>query len=317
MADQDGSAAPSAEAQLSGVGSDAPIAAEEQTVEPAKGQAKDSEGAVATEASSASPVPLHAVGFCGVDETVDPLALAEISGATPWAEWGVLFRPEKEGQPRFPGKEWVEKLAAAARANGSQLAAHLCSSRCEEVLRGDCTFVQSLYELGFRRVQVNATSANGVDSSNLAAQVDSLLSSIRAAPGIEWILQRNTETQPLWEPILALGEADRPSNMSVLFDDSVGTGVERQTFPCPTTARGLPCGYAGGLGPKNIRSILERMHDSVGGSFNTLRAPWVDMESSLRSVDAATSEDTFSLENVKQCIQNVQNAAADGIVNLP
>ena len=37
------------------------------------------------------------VGFCGVDNSVDPWLLAIISRAYPWIEWGILFRPDMEG----------------------------------------------------------------------------------------------------------------------------------------------------------------------------------------------------------------------------
>jgi hypothetical protein len=52
------------------------------------------------------------VGFCGVDDTVDPSFLLLLSEAYPWIEWGVLCRPGKESTPRFASAEWVEKLAA-------------------------------------------------------------------------------------------------------------------------------------------------------------------------------------------------------------
>jgi hypothetical protein len=36
---------------------------------------------------------LRAMGFCGVDDTVDPSLLQLISTRYSWVEWGVLFRP--------------------------------------------------------------------------------------------------------------------------------------------------------------------------------------------------------------------------------
>mgnify|MGYP006876835108 FL=1 len=43
---------------------------------------------------------LTCVGFCGPDDSVDPRLLAAISQRYPWVEWGILFRDDKEGQPR-------------------------------------------------------------------------------------------------------------------------------------------------------------------------------------------------------------------------
>ena len=48
------------------------------------------------------------------------------------------------------------------------LAAHLCGARVNEVLDGNDDFVAILYDLGFRRIQINATAVNGVDTSNFA-----------------------------------------------------------------------------------------------------------------------------------------------------
>lgn len=36
---------------------------------------------------------LRAMGFCGVDDSVDPSLLQLISSKYSWVEWGVLFRP--------------------------------------------------------------------------------------------------------------------------------------------------------------------------------------------------------------------------------
>ena len=38
---------------------------------------------------------LRALGFCGVDDSVDPNLLGIISNSYPFVEFGVLFRPDK------------------------------------------------------------------------------------------------------------------------------------------------------------------------------------------------------------------------------
>eukprot|EP00515_Schizochytrium_aggregatum_P003228 CAMPEP_0202061970 /NCGR_PEP_ID=MMETSP0963-20130614/42645_1 /ASSEMBLY_ACC=CAM_ASM_000494 /TAXON_ID=4773 /ORGANISM="Schizochytrium aggregatum, Strain ATCC28209" /LENGTH=348 /DNA_ID=CAMNT_0048628235 /DNA_START=45 /DNA_END=1091 /DNA_ORIENTATION=+ len=266
------------------------------------------------------PVEFFAIGFCGVDDSAPTADLTKFSLSRPWIEWGVLFRPEKVGEPRFPTMAFVKDLCTQCTDVDGQpsvkLAAHLCSSRCEQVLRGDASFVQELHSLGFRRVQVNATAANGVDTSNLAPLAPKLLEAILGVPGMEWILQRNEETKPLWEYVLSNGP---PANVSVLFDDSVGTGVQRKTFPCPSTLNGTPCGYAGGLGPANMRETLEAIQASVGPTFADkakYRSPWVDMESSLRGTKE-DGTDYFSMEKVRAVVETVEKAAEDGVIKLP
>ena len=54
---------------------------------------------------------LKAVGLCGVDDSVHPNQLVIYSQLYPFVEFGVLFRPDREGQPRYPSLEWVQLLS--------------------------------------------------------------------------------------------------------------------------------------------------------------------------------------------------------------
>lgn len=239
-------------------------------------------------------VNLRYLGFCGADDSCDPELLAAISARHPYVEWGVLFRPDREGQPRYASPEWVQRLAKVRRGcPAMNLAGHLCGSRVPQVLAGDASFVEELYAKGFRRVQVNATAINGVDTSKLKECVAGLRASMAAVPGVEWIVQRNDETRPLWEGLLE----DPPSNMSLLFDASCGTGVLAETFPAPHPT--VPCGYAGGMGPGNIADVLPRVAAASGG-----RATWVDMESRLRA--QLDGRDVFCVDKCFKCAMNAR-----------
>ena len=70
---------------------------------------------------ASSTAHLHALGFCGADDSVDPHLLLLISKAYPFVEWGVLFRPDKVGTPRYASDEWVERLSLAARSSNGEL----------------------------------------------------------------------------------------------------------------------------------------------------------------------------------------------------
>ena len=48
-------------------------------------------------ASFASSLGLRLMGFCGVDDSISAEHLQMISIHYPWVEWGILFRPDKEG----------------------------------------------------------------------------------------------------------------------------------------------------------------------------------------------------------------------------
>ena len=79
-----------------------------------------------------------------------------------------------------------------------KLAAHLCGANVNSVLSassaGD-TFLARLHSLGFRRVQINATAVNGVDTSDLPNSSSRLRQVIRRHRGLQFILQRSEETK--------------------------------------------------------------------------------------------------------------------------
>jgi len=242
---------------------------------------------------------LRALGFCGVDDSVHPNLLAILAHSYPAVEFGVLFRPDKEGQPRYATVSWVERLS---RINEMRLAAHLCGSRVNEVLEGKDDFLFQLDKWGFQRVQINATAVNGVDTSHLAESVPPLISIIRKFPQLEFIIQKNEETRPLWEELLKAGS---PGNVSMLVDESKGTGVAAKSWPSPTGEQEI--GYAGGIGPSNIHQVLKDVTAAAKG-----HAFWIDMESSLRSVK--NGKDVFDLD---KCYQIIEAACEEGLMSHP
>ena len=76
------------------------------------------------------------MGFCGLDDSLDPHLALLLSTKYPWIEWGILFRPDLEGTPRYASANYVKRLAAVNIECGSpmRLAGHLCGHRCQEVL---------------------------------------------------------------------------------------------------------------------------------------------------------------------------------------
>uniref|UniRef100_A0A7S4BHZ9 Uncharacterized protein n=1 Tax=Chrysotila carterae TaxID=13221 RepID=A0A7S4BHZ9_CHRCT len=243
---------------------------------------------------------LRCLGFCGADDSVEPQLLHAISKQHEWVEWGVLFRTEKAGQPRYASDEWLKRLAAVNRRRVMRLAAHLCGTRVDELLRGDVAFVRRLHEeVGFGRVQINATSANGacVEAFGSDGGADECAAKLRAAfaqlPQVEFILQRNSETRPLWQRLL-----HEPSrNMSVLYDESMGLGISAASWPTPDEA--VPFGFAGGLSPTNLQQELAKMDEIAAG-----RVIWVDMESSLRT-ELLDGRDIFDCNKAMLCVETV------------
>jgi len=223
----------------------------------------------------------------------------------PFVEFGILFHTDKEGEPRYPTEEWVNQLGQIANSSGGKmyLAAHLCGKRCMELLHGDDAFLSNLFSRGFRRVQVNATAQNDVDMSQerIADYVQSLGSVISKHPELEFIIQRNEETKPLWEGLVASGSDDcgavgaLPSNVTMLVDESKGLGIRGKDWPSPPKG-GYDIGYAGGIGPENLHSILKEVIVAGNG-----RSIWIDMETSLRSIK--DGKDVFDLDKCYKCIE--------------
>lgn len=251
---------------------------------------------------------LVALGFCGADDSVHPHHLVILAQAYPVVEFGVLFRPDKEGQPRYATTSWIEQLARAANMvneHPMKLAAHLCGSRVNEVLDGDFSFVSQVEEWGFRRVQINATAVNGVDTSNLPSSVPTIRKMINQFQNLEFILQKNDETESLCQGLIEAFGDSPPVNMSLLVDESKGRGVTTSNWPNPTP--GYRTGYAGGLGPVNIATKLPEI--AAAAAENSF---WIDMESSLRSTK--NGADVFDLD---KCYTVIETACTLGFMSRP
>jgi hypothetical protein len=195
-----------------------------------------------------------------------------------------------------------------------KLAAHLCGSRVNDVLDGRAEpFLHELLMIGFQRVQINATAVNGVDTSRLAEAAPTLYATMQRFPQLEFILQRNEETRPLWSGVEAiLVENDNPiTNLAMLVDESKGTGVLSSQWPAPASSL-YKTGYAGGLGPHNISSVLPDICRTVQQAPSDRQTFWIDMESSLRSVKEG--KDVFDLD---KCFAVINKVCAIGLMERP
>lgn len=248
----------------------------------------------------------RAIGFCGIDDSVPPQLAVIISEKYSFVEWGILFRTDLQGSARYASMQWVEKLSNICKLStfSVRLAAHLCGDRCMELLTGNFQLVRQLQELGFQRIQINPTRANDVivDPSQMGTYVENLRLAFFQFPEIEWLFQLNTETNIIWQ---ALYPSSITPNVSLLHDASCGKGIEIQEFASPSTFPNVPCGYAGGLGPANIASVMSAIMGQITIS-EADKLLWVDMESSLRSivVNTKTNEttDVFDISTVMRCI---------------
>ncbi|KAL3764596.1 hypothetical protein ACHAWU_001504 [Discostella pseudostelligera] len=265
-----------------------------------------------------------------------------ISHQYPCVEWGILFRPDKEGLPRYPTKEWVIRLSQFSKINHDgnnprvRLAAHLCGSHVNNLLSscGDSSsamaiddFLHQLYKWGFRRVQINATAVNGVDTTKLGDKItlQSLLRTIRAHPTLEFIIQKNDETKPLWSALLltkedGAGEGGFPTNIVFLHDESKGTGKEVEEGQWPTdpqfvTTSRKTVGYAGGIKPSNVKSVVVgagRACALSGGNHF-----WIDMESGVRTTLLNSDGQQLDIFDVTKCFDCIETTCDTVLMDHP
>jgi len=267
---------------------------------------------------------LRCVGLCGVDESVDPSLLSALGSRWSRVEFGVLFRPGREGTNRYPRWEWVQRLSKEVQLQ--RLCAHLCGSAVDGVLRGDASFViQKLRPLGFRRCQLNATRANGRTANLDRSKV---FAACRQVPDMEFILQANAETRVLWKHH---DDDDFPANVSLLFDASCGTGlaldldsIDLRTYfddesdeeeeslseekKTKKKRRRPPrVGFAGGIGKANVGEVLGELRGKIRKGDSSI---WIDMESSLRR----SADDRFDVNEAWAVCLAVDKAGWDAPV---
>ena len=91
---------------------------------------------------------------------------------------------------------------------------------------------------------------------------------------------------------------------SLLTTSPKGLGVAAAFWPPPPTT-GVKFGYAGGLGPRNLTSQVQKMAAAAPGEMI-----WVDMESSLRT----KLEDGADIFDVNKCMSCVLQVLSMGLM---
>lgn len=268
--------------------------------------------------------PLNGLKFSflclsGVDDSVSPRTLCDISQEFSFVEWGVNFRAEKQGkEPRYASLGWLRQLREeidrrqqTGKFAPIHFAAHLGGEYCVDVMKGDASLVRTLWEdYGFLRVQLSPTRAHGVNSSQVRKHLASLKSVIMALPQVEFVLEVSRETRGL---SFALMDDPQP-NLAFFFNDEGPIKPEgaaspsskksspsqpRRPPPCPHP--GIHIGYGGQLTVENLQGELRRIAAVVD---DPKRPVWVDLEAGLRS-QGSGKHDEFDLGKVWACIRTV------------
>lgn len=236
----------------------------------------------------------------GVDEPTDLSRLAELSAEFPFAEWGLLYSPTRQGQPgRYPS---VGTLLRAFRELPShvRVALHICGRGVQDLLDEEPVVHELVMAVARRqgRIQLNFNQRRN------QLHLDGLRKWMDKHDGITVITQHNEANAAVH------GAFREQGNHAVLFDASGGQGLSPEGWQEPLP--GTPCGYAGGLGPNNLRRELDRISAVASG-----HVVWVDMEGKLRTTDPAGIGDWFDLGRCEACLREVSSWAAANIRTTP
>ena len=207
---------------------------------------------------------LEIITFTGVDAHTDLEEVREIAREYPRAEFAVLFGSQTWGDnPIFPP---VETVRALRKTQGVNTALHLCG-RYARKAAGEEPMGLGLKHLarGFGRIQVNL-HGDEQDPRRIEIAIPAIKQFAEQAGTGSVILQHRgpwSET-PVDHPMI-----------EYLFDLSEGRGEEGfEHWPDPPGDR--RAGYAGGLGPHNIRMALEFAERHPEARI------WFDMERNIR-----------------------------------
>merc|ERR1719181_331133 len=188
----------------------------------------------------------------GVDDSVSPRTLCDISQEFSFVEWGVNFRAEKQGkEPRYASLAWLRQLQEeidrrqqTGKFAPIHFAAHLGGEYCVDVLKGDTSLVRTLWEdYGFLRVHLCPTRAHGVNSSQLKKYLPTLKSVIIALPQVEFVLLVTKETRALTFQLMN----DCQPNLAFFYDaeEAALSQSSRGSSPSSTPRRPPPCPHPG------------------------------------------------------------------------
>lgn len=190
--------------------------------------------------------PPEFITFTGADDHTDISEMIALSKQYP-IEWGILFSPSRQGvDPRYPGGDAQSRFLWS----GLLMAAHLCGGHSRDIMDGLSLDIP--VDLGFfNRIQINHGGPN-----------PRRIEAFRQGWGPRCIAQTRATKFP------------KDTSLDWLFDASGGRGVTPAAWP-PYPGRLV--GYAGGIGPDNVASII--------GEINASGPYWIDMESGVRTDD--------------------------------
>lgn len=224
---------------------------------------------------------LDRVTITGADDNADQLEMLELSLVYPWLEWGVLVSRSREGSPRYPSRQWQERLLKSAHR--MNLSMHVCGKWAREIFTGSVTWDElPPIKTGVERIQVNG------DPGDITYPAFPPI-----ANGIQLIVQ-----YPRAASYLRACQA-RGLNCAPLFDESGGEG--RQVRAWSDIPDCDYVGHAGGIGPDDVKETVGSIMAFRRGTF------WIDSEGRMRD-----EQDRLDMRKVQRYLE-----VCEGIIHRP
>ena len=205
-------------------------------------------------------------------------------------EIAVLLSLDRVGEDRYPGIESATEILRTAKYAGQRIAVHACGRAARELLLHH-TLGPELRPLleAAERVQVNVPETLWDDARPRYRFAHELAAAIER-PVIVQV--RDPEGWP-----------ERVEGVQYLFDRSAGRGQVAEQVPPLTT---FSVGYAGGLGPDNAHTFLDKLRPMSRVQPIAPIAPiWIDMKNGIRETSPRTKMDIppWSYVSVTKCAQ--------------
>lgn len=197
----------------------------------------------------------------------------------PNLEYGVLWSNSQAGiEKRYADLDRIEAAATLISKSvrpRNKVALHVCGSAVKQLFDGQARITHAAS--AFDRIQLN------MNFSKLGVTPDAvrLFAEKWGRPIVFQVYQGNAE---LFQHLQGL------PNVQALIDGSGGRGISPKSWRAPL--EGFATGYAGGMGPDNLATELERIAEVAKEPY------WVDMEGKLRD-----EEDWFSLDRAYRCLE--------------
>lgn len=242
------------------------------------------------------------ITITGADNEVAPQHMIQLSKQFRFVEWGILVGSnDRFGMPRYPTFDWIQRLLweRSKTMPGMRLSLHLCGAMAREFIAHHRPHTCDLGKSGFTttgmflwnqfdRVQVNGWNMD-THMDAMGCGTPDVIVQCREPELVDQCVERAWQSN-VW---------------SVLVDASGGRGEPIKSFP-KSQARWL--GYAGGIGPHNVRDSLRKAFIASRDNAKPLRCQtgmlasevefspfWLDMETGVRTDDKLDMEKVIAV----------------------